>query len=59
MQKVQLSVEDGMSVASDQAYWDGFAAGVAAAADHAKRLGVQRIIKSQPPAPIVQSEPAS
>lgn len=57
MNKLQLSVEDSLAVARDQSYWDGFAAGVASAADHAKRLSIQKIIDAKQSAP-AQPDPA-
>lgn len=51
MSQMQLSVTESLMVSSEQSYWDGYVAGVAAAADHAKRLGLQKLLSSKSPQP--------
>ncbi len=45
--KLELSVEEGIQFAQQQAYWDGFIAGAQSAAEHAKKLAVRGILQSR------------
>ena len=45
--QTQLTVEEALNFSKNQAYWDGFVAGARSAADHAKSLNTQAIIKSK------------
>jgi hypothetical protein len=48
---IQLTVEESLVLSQDNGYWDGYAAGVAAAAEHAKRLALNKLIQSRKPEP--------
>ncbi len=51
MDKVLLTVPESLQYAQDTAYWDGFASGAQSAAEHAKQLIMNKIIKSRKPTP--------
>lgn len=51
MDKVLLTVQESLQFAKDSAYWEGYAAGVAGAASHAKQLLLNKIVQSRNPTP--------
>jgi hypothetical protein len=49
--KMQIGVDDAITFAAEQAYWDGYAAGAKAASEHAKEAVLRRLTNRPAPPP--------